>query len=181
MHLAHLAARDVHLADAVNRLDPAPDLLVGDLGQRAETQRTGKREAEDRVVVGVYLRDHRRPELRREILHRLRRLLADVLGRVVDVALEHELDRDLRDPFAQLRRHLVDPGDAAERLFGRLDDGAVQLVGARAGQRQGDGDGRGIGFRQEIDAEVAERKDPRHHKQHHEHRGEHGTADAEFR
>ena len=55
------------------------------------------------------------------------------------------------------------------------------LVGARAGQRQRDVDRRRIGAREQIDAEIAEREDAEHHERHDEHRGEHRTADAEFR
>ena len=55
------------------------------------------------------------------------------------------------------------------------------LVRARAGQRQRHVDGRRIGLREQIDAEVAEREDAEHDQRHHEHRGEDRPADAEFR
>ena len=54
------------------------------------------------------------------------------------------------------------------------------LVGARAGQQQRHVDRGGIGFREQVDAEVAEREDAEHHERHHEHRREDGPADAEF-
>src|SRR5262249_8121744 len=40
---------------------------------------------------------------------------------------------------------------------------------------------RGIGFRKQIDAEVAERERPQHHERHDQHRGENGTTNAEIR
>ena len=39
---------------------------------------------------------------------------------------------------------------------------------------------RGIGLREEIDAEVAEREDAEHDQRHDQHRGEDRPADAEF-
>ena len=96
LDLARLAAGDGDLADAVDRLDGAADLLVGDLRQRAERQRAREREADDRIRVRVDLGDDRRLDFRRQLLDRLRHLLAHVLRRVVDVALEHELERDAR-------------------------------------------------------------------------------------
>ena len=118
---------------------------------------------------------------RRHALDRAGDLLAHVVDGVVEVALEHEADGDVGLALADARRDLVDAGDAADRLLHRLDDRRRHLVGARAGQRQRDVDRRRIGAREEIDAEVAEREDAEHHQRHHQHRGEHGTADAEFR
>ena len=83
-------------------------------------------------------------------------------------------------PFGDARLDLVDPRDAADRLLHRLDDRGRHLVRARAGQRQGDADGRRIGLREQVDAEAAEREDAEHHQRHHEHRGEDRAADAEI-
>ena len=63
-----------------------------------------------------------------------------------------------------VRRHLVDAGDAAERVLDRHDDRRDHLVGARARQLQRDVDGGRIGLRKEIDAEIAEREDAEHHE-----------------
>ena len=53
--------------------------------------------------------------------------------------------------------------------------------GAAPGSRSEHVHGRGIGAREQIDAEIAERKDAEHHQRHDEHRREHRSADAEFR
>jgi hypothetical protein len=179
LDLARLAARDGDLADAVHGFDRAPDLLVGDLGQRAQGQRSRQREADDGIRVRVHLGNDRRLDFRRQILDRLRHLLAHVLRRVVDVPLEDELERDPAVPLADHRRHLVDAGNAAQRLFGRLDDGAVQFLGAGAGQVEVDHDGRRVRLRQQIDAEIAEREHTRDHEQHHQHGGEDRASYAE--
>ncbi len=182
VNLARPAAAEIDFADAVHRLDRPLHLLVGDLGERPEAHRIGRQhDRHHGIRIGIDLGDDRRQDLRRHVRHRGRHLLADVVRRVVDVALEDELDRDLRLAFLNPhRRHLVDAGNAAERLLHRLDDGGRHLVRARAGQQQRDVHRRRIGARKEVDAEGGERKDPEHHERHDEHRGEHRTTDAEF-
>ena len=53
--------------------------------------------------------------------------------------------------------------------------------GAAPGQPERHVDGRRIGLREQIDAEIAEREDAQHDERHHEHRGEDRPPDAEFR
>ena len=160
----------------------ARDLLVGQLGQRAQAHRLRRHdERHHRVGVRVDLGDDGRQQLRRHVPHRAGDLLADVVGGVVEVALEDEPHRDLAAPFGDPRLNLVDARDAADRLLHRLDDRGGDLVGARAGQRERHADGRGVGLREQIHAERAEREDAEHDERHHEHRREDGTADAEFR
>jgi hypothetical protein len=79
-----------------------------------------------------------------------------------------------------VRRHLVDTGDAAEGVFHRHDDGRGHLVGRRARQPQRHVDLGGIGLREEIHAKVAEREQAKDDERHHEHRREHRPADAEL-
>ena len=114
-------------------------------------------------------------------LDRAGHLLADVIGRVVEVALEDEPDGDPGRAFGDARLNLVDAGDAADGLFHRLDDGGGDFVRAGAGQAQLHADCRRVRFRKEIDAEVAEREQTQHDQRHHEHRRGDGPADAEFR
>ena len=100
--LAGAAAAEADLADAVDGLDDARDLLVGELGQRPQAHRVGRDDQRHhRVGVGVDLGDDRRQQLRRRALDRAGHLLADVVGGVVEVALEHEADGD---PGRCLRR-----------------------------------------------------------------------------
>ncbi len=180
--LAGAAAGEADLADAVDRLDHARDLLVGQLGERAQAHRVGRHdERHHRIGVRIDLGDDRREQLRRHVPDGAGHLLAHVVGRVVEVALEDEADRDLAPAFRDARLNLVDPGDAADGLLHRLDDRRGHLVRARAGQRQRDADGRRVGFREQVDAETAERERPEHHERHHQHRGEHRAADAELR
>ena len=133
-----------------------------------------------RIGVGIDLGDHRRQQLRRNHLDRRGHFLADVVGGVVQVALEDEAHRDRAAALVDAGRQLVDAGDAADRLFHRLDDRGGNLVRARPGQRQRHVHRRGIGARKQIDAEIAEGEDPEHHQRHHQHRGEDRPTDADF-
>ena len=182
VHFAGATAADRHLADAVDGFDRALDLLVGDLGQRPQAHRLGRHDdGHHRIGVGIDLLDDGRQHLRRHAFQAAGDFFTDVVRGVVDVALEHELDGDLRAAFVDpLRRHLVDAGDAAERLLHRFDDGAGHLVGAGAGKLQRDGDGRRIGLWKQVHAQVAEREDAEDHERHDQHRGEDRTPDAEF-
>ena len=183
MNLSSAPAAERDLADAVDRFDRPLHLFVRNLGQRPEAhRRRGQHDGHHRVGVGIDLLDHRRQQLRRDVLQRARDLFTHVVRRVVDVALEHELHRDLTLALADPhRRHLVDARDAAQRLLERLDDGAGHLVGARAGKLDGDVHRRGIGARKQIDAEIAEREDAEDHEGHDEHRGKDRAANAQFR
>ena len=180
--LAGAPAGETHFADAVHGLDHAGDLLVGQLGERAQAHRVGGHdERHHRIRVRIDLGDDRREQRRRHAADGAGDLLADVVGRVVEVALEDEPDRDLAPAFRDPRLDFVDPGDAADGLFHRLDDRRRHLVRARARHGQGDADRRGIGFREQVHAESLERHRPEHHERHHEHRRKHRTADAELR
>jgi hypothetical protein len=97
---------------------------------------------------------------------------AHVIDRFGEVALEHEPDGDVAFAFADTGGNFVDPRHAADRLLHRLDHRGGNLVGAGAGQRQADVDGRRIGSREQIDAEIAERYDAEHDQRHDEHRRE---------
>ena len=179
---ARATASERHFSDAVDRLDAALDVLVRNLGERPQAHRIrGCDDRHDRIRVRIDLLDHRWQDLRRHVLESAGHFLADVAGRVVDVALEHELDRDLRAAFVDpLRRHFVDAGDAAERFLHRLDDGAGHFIGARARQLQRHRHRGGIGLREQIDAEIAEREDAQDDEAHDEHRGEDRTANAQL-
>ncbi len=179
---AGAAAGDADLADAVGGLNHPRDLLVGDLGQRSQAHVLRRHDhRHHRIRIGIDFGDDRRQQLWRHVLHRARHFFAHVVGRVVDVAVEHEADGDGRRALGHARRQFVDAGDAAERLFHRLDHRRRHLVGAGAGQRQLHVHGGGVGLREQVHAEAAEREDAQHHERHHQHRGEHRTTDAEFR
>ncbi len=180
--LAGASAGEADFADAVDGLNHARDLLVGQLGERAQAHRVGGHdERHHGIRVRIDLGDDRREQRRRHVPDGARHLLAHVVGRIVEVAFQDEPDRDLAPAFRDPCLNFVDPGDAADGLFHRLDDRRGHLVGARARQRQGHAHGRRVGLREQIHAESLKRHGPEHHERHHEHRGKHRTADAELR
>ena len=135
--LARAGAGDRDLADAVDRLNRPRHLLVRDLGERPQAHRVGRHhQRHDRIRVGIDLGDDGRQQFGRHALDRAGDLLADVVGRVVQIAFENEANGDVAAAFADARGDFVDAGDAADRLFHRLDDRRGDLVRAGAGQRQ---------------------------------------------
>ena len=182
VNFAGASARQAHFADAVDRLDAAGDLLVGQLGQRSQAHRLGRDdERHDRIGVGIDLRDDGRKQRRRNGPEGAGHFFANVVDRLVQIALEDEAHDDARLALGDARLNLVDARHAADRLFHRLDDRRRHLVGAGARQRQGDADRRRIGPREQVHAQPLERERAEHHERHHQHRRRDGPADAEFR
>ncbi len=94
--LARAAAGDGDLADAVDGLDDTGYLLVGNLGQRPQAHRVRRHHhRHHRIGIRIDLGDHRRQQFGRHALDRAGDLLADVVDRFVEVALEHEPDGDV--------------------------------------------------------------------------------------
>ena len=77
-----------------------------------------------------------------------------VACRVVDVAVEVELQRDGRGAERRVRRHLVDAGDLAETPFERRRDGGRHDAGVGPGSRGLHPDGRKIDRRQARDGQL---------------------------
>ncbi len=134
VNFARPVAADGDGADAVDRLQRALDLLVGDLGQRAQARALPRDDqAHDRVGVGVLFLDDRRQDLGRHVPHRAGDLLAHRVRGVVQIAPEQELHGDAGVAAGvHVGAQLVDAGDAAERVLHRHDDRRGHLVGRRA-------------------------------------------------
>jgi hypothetical protein len=145
------------------------------------TAPTRNHDAHDRIGVGILLLYDRGQRLGWNRPHRAGDLFAHGIGRVFEVALQDELDLDVGGAAGVDRcPHLIDAGDAAEGVLHRHDDGRRHLVGSGARQPQLHIDLGGIGLREEIDAEVAEREQAKHDQRRHQHRREHRPADAEL-
>ena len=159
------------------------DLLVGDLGQRPQAHRVGRDDQRHhRVGIGIDLGDHRRQQLRRHDLHRARRP-SRARRSTASLRSRSSTKRTVIVAVPSLMRAEISSMPETPLIassIGSTTDGR-HLVGAGAGQRELDVDRRRVGLREEIDAEIAEREDAEHHERHHQHRGEHGTANAEFR
>jgi hypothetical protein len=84
--------------------------------------------------------------------------IADFLRGDIGVLFEPERDDDLRDAFSGIRTELVDAADRVDRFLDLVGDLALHLLGRRARQTRGHGDGWKVHLRQSIDAELAERE-----------------------
>ncbi len=118
----------------------------------------------------------------RRVADRAGDLLADVVGGVVEVALEDEPDGDVGRAPRVIGAPCISSMPAmplSASSIGSMTDVAISS-GLAPGSRSEHVHGRGVGLREQIDAEIAERKDAEHHERHHQHRGEDRTADAEF-
>src|SRR5262249_28587988 len=95
------AAGNGDLADAVDRLDGARDLLVGDFSQRPQTEAVGRdHDRHDRIGVRIDLGNDRRQQLGRHHLDRAGHFFTHVVDGLIEVPLEHEADGDVAAAFA---------------------------------------------------------------------------------
>ncbi len=170
-----LRPRHLDLRDARDRREALRDERLGDLVDRRERHRRRREdEVEDGLVGRVDLLERRR---RRHARRKLaggrgdRRL--DVLGGRVDVAVERELERDLRRPLRARRVDRVEARDRRELpLEGRRDRGGHRL-GARAREARRHLDRREVDVRevadgQRAESDRAEQEDPRHDERRHD-------------
>src|SRR5262249_22062504 len=134
LNLALALAVVADRADVLHRLEILLDALLGDLGDFLRRARAVDGESEDRLRVRIHLGDLHRTGVARELADNLRQLVADVLGRRLDLALQREGDRDTRVALIGRGAELVDAADRIHRLFDALGDLGFDLFGARAGQ-----------------------------------------------
>ena len=106
-------------------------------------------------------------------------LVADVLGRRFDVALEEERDADARVALVGRRAQLVDAADRVDRFLDALGDLRFDFLGAGARQVDVDRDDRRVGLRHQVEAELAVRERAEHEQRRGHHDGEDRTLDAD--
>src|SRR4029078_8160007 len=97
-----------------------------------------------------------------------------------DVAVERELDDDLRLPEARRGRHVVDPGDRRELLLARRRDRRRHRLRARPRQRRAHRDRREVDVRQVGYGQLPVRNDSEHEDADHDKRG-HDRSFYEYR
>ena len=142
----------------------------------------GQGEVEDGLVRRVHLLVGRRC---RHVLRQQGRRLGDgrldVLGGRVDVPVQGERERDLRQPEAAAGHHGVQPGDRGELALEGGGHGGGHRLGAGAGKVRRDQDRRKIdvgeiAHRQALVRQGAEQQQGAHHEGRHD-----GTANEEIR
>ena len=166
------------LAHPVHGLEHALDLLVRDLRGLAQAALACHHHPDHGIGVGVGLLDHRGQDVGGQLAQGARDLLTHVLGRVLDVAFEHELRGDAGVALGGARGQLVEPGERAQGFLDGQHDLGGHFLGGGAGKPQGDVDGGGIGAGEKVDPEVAEGEDAEDHQEAHQHHREDGTPDA---
>ena len=168
-----------------DRREALRDERLGDLVHRRELHR-GRREdeVEDGLVGRVDLLERRRGRHPgRELARGRGDRRLDVLRGRVDVAVERELERDLRRPLRARRVDRVEARDRRELpLEGRRDRGRHRL-GARARKARRHLDRREVDVREvahgeRAEADRPEQEDPRHDERRHDGPSDEGLGDA---
>src|SRR5208282_6143472 len=170
------AAHDIDRADPVDRFERLLDQAARDLGELLHAQVTGHGQGHHRHRVEVELLYQRRLGAFGELIEHGGDLVAHVLHGAVEVALELELDYHARNAFERLGAQLVDRADGVDRLFERLGDPCLHLLGGGAGQHRGNHHGRDVDLGEQVDSQPAVGKGSEHDQYADEHRGEHRPA-----
>ena len=108
---------------------------------------------------GILLLDRRLRDRPRQQRQDAVDAVAHFLRGDVGVLLEAEGDDDLRDAFGGVRAELIDAADRVDRFLDLVGDLAFHLLGRRARQPRGHGDGRNVHVRHPVDAELGEGED----------------------
>src|SRR5580698_2102912 len=153
--LAGLATVQLNAAHAVDGLDGAADLFVGDFGEFAAADGAADEQRENGIGLRVLLSNDGRQSFARQSINGGGYFFADVLGGAVDVAFEDESAGDVGVAFAGVDGDFVDAADAGDGVFEREDNARDDFFGSGAGKLNVDVDGGGIGLGKKIHGEAA--------------------------
>jgi hypothetical protein len=179
--LAVPPAHDPQRPHAFDSLDARLDLVVCVTGQLPDRRRPGEHDRQDRSGVGVELLHHRGLDLDRQIGADRGDLVADVLRRHVDVALQLKLNEDLRQPFGTLGPQRLDAADRVDCLLDHVGNFALDGLGVGAFINHGDGDDGKVDVGKQAKTQPAVGSQPEDHQRRDEHQGKNRTTDAEIR
>ena len=177
--LARLASGDVHFAHAVHGLDGAAHLLVGNFGELAPAHRPCHKHGEDGVGIWIQLANHRRKDVGREAVKRAGHFFPNILGRALDIALQHKRADEAGNAFRRVHGHLVEPVHRGDGILERQYDARGHFLGAGPGEFDSDVNGGGISAGEQIDAQRAVRENAQRHQEGDEHNRKHGARDAD--
>ena len=173
-------AHEPHLAHPERALELDLDDLVGQLGQLAQRPVAGHRHREGGRLVVVELRDDGRLRVAGEVPDREGDLLADVLGRHVDVPAQLELHDDDGLAGAGDRAQLADALHGVDHLLDLARDLALHLLGGGAAELGADAHGGQVHGGEAVHAEAGVGGGADHDEGEHEHGREHRPADADL-
>ena len=131
-HRPVAVARELHVAHALDGLELGLDHVPNVVGD--ESGRTAAREgqADDRLVFGIGLRDHRRVDAPGQTGRGLGDLRLHILESGVDVAVEVELDVDAGRALPGGGRDLLHSFDRGDDVLDGVDHVRLQDLGGRA-------------------------------------------------
>ncbi|MNQ56446.1 hypothetical protein D3C85_705680 [compost metagenome] len=148
-HGVALLAEDIDLGHARHGGEAIHQIAVGIVRQLQTIHRRGTQEHDhDRLTVGVGLGHFRRVRLIRQTTLDARDAVAHVVGGVVDIAVQRELDVHIGAAVAAGRVDAFDALDAGDLLLDRLSDPAFDDLGRGPRVAGADRDHRRIDVRQ---------------------------------
>ena len=177
--LAVAVAHDVDGPNPVKPLDRRFGLFVGEEHQRRRgCFFGGQEEVDDRRAADVEFAHQRFFRLPRQLDGG--DLVAHVVGRLIDIALEQELDRDDADAFAARRSDGIDPPDARNRLLDLVRDLRLHAAGFGPRVKGLDGHDGEIDVGEECRGHRLEAHQAEDDERQHVHQRRDGTVDGEF-
>ncbi len=129
---------------------------------------------------GIEALEDRLLDLQRQLVADLGDLVADLLHRLGRLLAELELGDDHAEAVQRLRVHLLEPADAGDALFDRVDQVALDLVGRRARERQRDRHHGRRDLGELVHLELVQREGPEDHERQHRDDGHDGALDGEI-
>ena len=146
-------------AEAIRQLilREARDLRVALRGRR-------QRQLHDRLRRRIEPREHRLAHLGGQLVAHRGDGVAHLVARLDQVLAEVEDQHDLRVALAGGGAHLVDAGDALQRLLDAVDELALDGVGRRAGVVDADHQHRLLDIGDLVDAQLVQREQPERHQ-----------------
>src|SRR5271157_695208 len=159
-------------AYARHALEARLDLLVRELRERADGLRARQHDREDRGRVGIDPIDHRGIRFGGQVAARRRHLVPHVLGLLMDVVVELELDHQLGKRIARGAAQRSDALDRVDRLLERLRELALYGLWGGALQHRHHGHHGKLDAGHEVDAEPRDRHETEHDECADEHHGE---------
>ncbi len=179
---AHVAIEVTHhrdLADAGHGLEAIFDLVARDVGEELTRESARDAHGDDRLIVGVRLRDDGRHRAVRHLPLGLSDLRLDVLEREVDVARDVERRGDARAALLRGRRDLLDARDLRDRVLDRVDEPGLDVLGRGAGPGHAHRDRRVVDVGELADADPHHGEDAEEDRPGHDHPGEDGPTEAD--
>ena len=179
---AVLRARHVDARHAADGAQLARDLVVGEVRQVRGRHPVGReRDLDDRQVVGREAPDDGLLHLRRKVAADAGDGVADLVGGLLRVLREDELDDDLAVAVRGRAVDHVHAFKALQRLLDRVEQFALHRLGRGAGVRHAHEDDGRVDLGELVGFELQQRDDAEDDEREHRHDGDERLLDGEVR